>query len=348
MPMRVGLMGLGRIGRNLFRVLEKSDDLRIEAACDVADAASLAYLLRFDTILGRFPGAPGEPSFADGRLHVGGRQIRMLTEEKGSQTVPPWGDLGVDVVVEATGKRRGRAELERHLAAGAKRVILCSPPADPPDATIVFGVNEGELKAEHRIVSAGSPGLAAAAPVLKVLADAFGVERAFLSTVHAFTNQQHLADVPADDPRKGRAAGENIVPQASDAAERLGELLPELAGKITAAAINVPVANGSVADLVCWHSRPVTVEAVNAAVQKGAAGLKRVLAYETDAIVSSDILGAEASGSYDSLATMVLGQNVSKTLTWFDNGWGYAHRVAELIRRYGETVGKPVGKEAAQ
>ncbi len=353
MPMRVGLMGLGRIGRNLFRVLEKSDDLRIEAACDVADAASLAYLLRFDTILGRFPGAAGEPSFADGRLHVGGRQIRMLTEERGSQTVPPWGDLGVDVVVEATGKRRGRAELERHLAAGAKRVILCSPAADADsvDATIVFGVNEGELKAEHRIVSAGSPGLAAAAPVLKILAGAFGVERAFLSTVHAFTNQQHLADVPADDPRKGRAAGENIVPQESDAAERLSELLPELAGKITAAAINVPVANGSVADLVCWHSRPVTVESVNEAIRAAAAGegLKRVLAYETDAIVSSDILHAEASGSYDSLATMVLGQNVSKTLTWFDNGWGYAHRVADLIRRCGETPGKTAGKkEAAQ
>lgn len=345
MPMRVGLMGLGRIGRNLFRVLEKSDDLRIEAACDVADAASLAYLLRFDTILGRFPGAPGEPRFADGQLHVGGRQIRMLTQEKGSQTVPPWGDLGVDVVVEATGKRRSRAELERHLAAGAKRVVLCSPAADGAvDATIVFGVNEGELKGEHRIVSAGSPGVAAAAPVLKILAGAFGVERAFLSTIHAFTNQQHLADVPADDPRKGRAAGENIVPQESDVAERLGELLPELAGKLTAAAINVPVANGSVADLVCWHSRPVTVKDVNEAVRQGAAGLAGILAYETDAIVSSDILGAEASGSYDSLATMVLGQNVSKTLTWFDNGWGYAHRVAELIRRFGETV----GKEAAQ
>jgi glyceraldehyde 3-phosphate dehydrogenase len=256
--------------------------------------------------------------------------------------VPPWGDLGVDVVVEATGRRRSRAELERHLAAGAKRVILCSPAADAGavDATIVFGVNEGELKAGHRIVSAGSPGVAAAAPVLKLLAGAFGVERAFLSSIHAFTNQQHLADVPADDPRKGRAAGENIVPQESDIAERLGELLPELAGKLTAAAINVPVANGSVADLVCWHSRPVTVEAVNAAVQQGAAGLPGVLAYETDAIVSSDILHAEAAGSYDSLATMVLGQHVSKTLTWFDNGWGYAHRVAELIRRS--------GKEAAQ
>lgn len=346
MPMRVGLMGLGRIGRNLFRILQKSDDLRIEAACDVADAASLAYLLRFDTILGRYPGAAGEPRFADGQLHVGGRQIRMLTEEKGSQTVPPWGDLGVDVVVEATGKRRSRAELERHLAAGAKRVILCSPAADAGavDATVVFGVNEGSLQAGHRIVSAGSPGLAAAAPVLKLLAGAFGVERAFLSTIHAFTNQQHLADVPADDPRKGRAAGENIVPQESDIAERLGELLPELAGKLTAAAINVPVANGSVADLVCWHSRPVTVKEVNEAVRQGAAGLPGVLAYETDAIVSSDILHAEAAGSYDSLATMVLGQHVSKTLTWFDNGWGYAHRVADLIRRCGETAGKEAAK----
>jgi glyceraldehyde 3-phosphate dehydrogenase len=212
------------------------------------------------------------------------------------------------------------------------------------DATIVFGVNEGKLTAEQRIVSAGSPALAAVAPVLELLAGAFGVERAFLSSIHAFTNQQHLADVPADDPRKGRAAGENIVPQESDAAERLEELLPELKGKLTAAAINVPVANGSVADLVCWHARPVTVKDVNEAVRQGAEGLQGVLAYETDAIVSSDILHAETAGSYDSLATMVLGQNVSKTLTWFDNGWGYAHRVAELIRHAGETA----GKEAAQ
>jgi glyceraldehyde 3-phosphate dehydrogenase len=333
MPTGIGLMGLGRIGRNIFRILYKNDDLRIEAVSDVADPAALAYLLRFDTILGRFP---DELSVKEGHLYAAGRQVRMLTEEKGSQAVPPWGELGVDVVIEATAKYRTRAEVERHFAAGAKRVILCSPPADPPDATIIFGVNEDELKAEHRIVSAASSTAIAAGPVLEVLDGAFGVKRAFLTTVHAFTNQQRLADVPADDPRRGRAAGENIIPQETHAADLLMELMPQFAGKLTGYSLNVPVANGSVVDLVCWHDRPVTVESVNEVVRTaaGSDGLKHVLGYETEPIVSSDILRSEYSGTFDSLATMVLGGDVSKTLTWFDNGWGYAHRVVDLLRRF--------------
>jgi glyceraldehyde 3-phosphate dehydrogenase len=300
---------------------------------DVADPAALAYLLRFDTILGRFP---DEVSIKDGNLYVAGRQVRMLTEEKGSQTTPPWGELGVDVVIEATSKYRTRAEVERHFAAGAKRVILCSPPAEPPDFTIVFGVNEDQLRPEHRIVSVASATAIAAGPVLKVLDDAFGVERAFLTTVHAFTNQQRLADVPDDDPRRGRAAGENIIPQETHAADLLAELLPDLKGKISGYSLNVPVANGSVVDLVCWHQRPVTVDAVNEVVRTAAAsdGLKHILGYETEPIVSSDILLSEDSGTFDSLGTMVLGNEVSKTLTWFDNGWGYAHRVVDLLRRF--------------
>lgn len=333
MPTGIGLMGMGRIGRNLLRILRKSDDLRIEAVSDVADPAALAYLLRFDTILGRFP---DELSVKDGHLYVAGRQVRMLTEEKGTQTTPPWGELGVDVVIEATSKYRTRAEVERHFAAGAKRVILCSPPAEPPDFTIVFGVNEDQLRPEHRIVSAASVTAIAAGPVLKVLDGAFGIERAFLTTVHAFTNQQRLADVPDDDPRRGRAAGENIIPQETHAAELLAELLPGLKGKITGYSLNVPVANGSVVDLVCWHQRPVSVAAVNEVVRTAAAGdgLREVLGYETEPIVSSDILLSEHSGTFDSLGTMVLGNDVSKTLTWFDNGWGYAHRVVDLLRRF--------------
>jgi glyceraldehyde 3-phosphate dehydrogenase len=330
MPTGIGLMGLGRIGRNIFRILYKSEDLRIEAVSDVADPAALAYLLRFDTILGRFP---DELSSRDGHLYVAGRQVKMIQEEKGAQTVPPWGDLGVDVVLEATSKYRTRAEAERHLAAGAKRVILCSRPADPPDLTVVIGVNEDRLRPEHRIVSNASSTANAAAPLIRILHDAFGIRRAFLTTVHAFTNQQRLADVPADDPRRGRAAGENIIPQETNSAEVIMGLLPELQGKLTGLAINVPVANGSVVDLVCWHERPVTVEAINEVVRtaSGSARWKRVLAYEDDPIVSSDILMTEQSGTFDSLATMVLGANVSKTLTWFDNGWGYAHRVVDLL-----------------
>jgi glyceraldehyde 3-phosphate dehydrogenase len=333
MPTGIGLMGLGRIGRNIFRILYKNDDLRIEAVSDVADPAALAYLLRFDTILGRFP---DELSVKEGHLYAAGRQVRMLTEEKGSQAVPPWGELGVDVVIEATAKYRTRAEVERHFAAGAKRVILCSPPAEPPDATIIFGVNEDELRPEHKVVSAASSTAIAAGPVLKILDGAFGVERAFLTTVHAFTNQQRLADVPADDPRRGRAAGENIIPQETHAADLLMELMPQFAGKVTGYSMNVPVANGSVVDLVCWHGRPVTVEAVNEVVRTaaGSDGLRHVLGYETEPIVSSDILRSEDSGTFDSLATMTLGNDVSKTLTWFDNGWGYAHRVVDLLRRF--------------
>ncbi|HEX6900648.1 MAG TPA: glyceraldehyde 3-phosphate dehydrogenase NAD-binding domain-containing protein [Thermoanaerobaculia bacterium] len=342
MPTGIGLMGLGRIGRNIFRILYKNEDLRLEAVSDVADPAALAYLLRFDTILGRFP---DEVSIRDGHLYVAGRQVKMITEEKGAQTTPPWGDLGVDVVIEATSKYRTRAEAERHLAAGAKRVILCSPPAEPPDVTIVQGVNEEQLRPEHRIVSNASCTAHAAGPVLEILNDAFGIERAFLTTVHAFTNQQRLADVPADDPRRGRAAGENIIPQETNSAEVLIELEPRFKGKLTAHSMNVPVPNGSVVDLVCWHERPITVEAVNEVMRTAIATdrFEEVLYYEDDPIVSSDILLTPYSGVYDSLATMALGSHVSKTLTWFDNGWGYAHRVVDLLRRF-----ERFDKEAAQ
>jgi glyceraldehyde 3-phosphate dehydrogenase len=339
MPTGIGLLGMGRIGRNLLRILRKSDDLRIKAVSDVVDPAALAYMLRFDTLLGRFP---DEVVLKDGNLQVAGHEVRLITEAKGSTAVPPWGELGVDVVVEATSRTRTRAELERHFAAGAKRVILCSPSAEPADVTVVFGVNEDRLRPEHRIVSVSSATAAAVGPVIKVLAGAFGIERAFLSTVHAFTNHQRLADVPDDDPRRGRAAGENIIPQETHAADRIVEILPELAGKITGSSMNVPVANGSVVDLVCWHQRPVTIESVNEAVRAAATadGLKGILGYETEPVVSSDILHQETSGIYDSLATMALGSHASKTLTWFDNGWGYAHRVADLLRRF--------EKEAAQ
>ena len=342
MPSGIGLMGLGRIGRNIFRILYKSEDLRIEAVSDVADPAALAYLLRFDTILGRFP---DEVSSKDGHLYVAGRQVKMLTEEKGAQTIPPWGDLGVETVIEATSKSRTRADVERHLEAGAKRVILCSPPAEPPDLTVVMGVNEDQLRPEHRIVSNASCTAHAAAPVLEILSGAFGIRRAFLTTVHAFTNEQRLADVPDKDPRRGRAAAENIIPQETNSAEVIMELIPGLKGKITGHAMNVPVPNGSVVDLVCWHERPITVEAVNEVVRTAAASAhwKNILSYEDDPIVSSDIIKDPHSGTFDSLATMALGSDVSKTLTWFDNGWGYAHRVVDLLRCF-EQLDK---KEAA-
>ena len=344
MPTRIGLMGLGRIGRNIFRILYNSDDIRIEAISDVADPTGLVYLLRFDTILGRFP---DEISARDGHIYVAGRQIRMLPDEPEKQI--PWGDLGVDTVIEATRRFRTRAEMERHLEAGAKRVILCSPPKEEPDITVVAGVNDDQLRAEHRIISNASNTAHCAAPILKILDDAFGIHRGFLTTVHAYTNQQRLADVPAEDPRRGRAAAENIIPQDTNSAEVVMGLLPQLQGKLTGLAINVPVVNGSVVDLVCWHDRPVTVESINEVVRTASLSSrwKGIVEFEDDPIVSSDIIRCAASSTFDSLATMVLGEKVSKTLAWFDNGWGYAHRVVDLIRRLEQLDGQEKQKEVS-
>ncbi|HXU33729.1 MAG TPA: glyceraldehyde 3-phosphate dehydrogenase NAD-binding domain-containing protein [Thermoanaerobaculia bacterium] len=331
-PHRIGLMGLGRIGRNLFRILYSSDEFPIAAISDIADHSALAYLLRFDTILGVFPDELSVQD--DGHLYVAGRRIPMLSGEKPGDV--PWGDLGIDTVIEATSKYRSRAEIEKHLERDTKRVILCSPPSDPPNLTVVMGVNDGDLRHEHRIVSNASCTAHSAAPLLKILGEAFGIERAFLSTVHAYTSQQRLADVPDDDPRRGRAAAENIIPQGSNSAEVLMGLLPELEGKVSGLAMNVPVANGSVVDLVCWHEQAVTVAAINE-VMRTAAGSGRwrgILAYEDDPIVSSDIIHSTYSSTFDSLLTMVLGDKVSKTISWFDNGWGYAHRVVDLLRKF--------------
>jgi glyceraldehyde 3-phosphate dehydrogenase len=329
-------MGFGRIGRNLFRILYQRDDIRVAAISDVADERSLEYLLRFDTILGRFP---DEVSIQDRNLYVVGRQIPMILGRKPGEE--PWRQLGVDVVVEATGRPRGRSELQQHFERGAKRVIMCVPPKDPPDITVVMGVNDEDLRAQHRIVSNGSCTAHCAAPVVKILHEAFGVKRAFLTTTHAYTNQQRLADVPSEDKRRGRAAAENIIPQETNAAQVVMELIPELDGRLTGMAMNVPVANGSVVDLVCWHDRPVTVTAINEVIRTAAAShYRKILSYEDHPIVSSDIVRSTYSSSFDSEATMVLGDRVSKTLSWYDNSWGYAHRVVDLIQRLAELDGE--------
>jgi glyceraldehyde 3-phosphate dehydrogenase len=329
----VGLMGMGRIGRNLVRILHDRDDVRLGAIADPADHAGLEYLLRFDTILGRFP-VP--VSLKDGHLFIAGRPIKMLAGEAPGEV--PWGELGIDVVIEATGKQRPRQELERHLEAGAKRVILCAPPLDPPDITVVMGVNDHLLRPEHRIVSNASVTAHAAAPILKILHRAFGVERAFADAVHAYTSQLRLADVPAEDMRTGRAAAENIIPQPTRLASMLMGLLPELQGRMSAMALNVPVPNGSVVDFTCWHERPVTVQSINEVVRTAAGNpeWKGIVAFEEGPIVSGDIRLSPHSATFDSLATMVIGDRLSKTLSWYDNGWGYAHRAIDLIRRFAE------------
>ena len=339
----IGLVGMGRIGRDLLRILYDADDVRIAAIDEPADPDGIEYLIRFDTILGPFP---DELSIRDGHLYVVGRQIPMLdsTSEGGT---PRWSDLGVDIVIEASGQPRTRDELEAHLEQGARQVILCAPPLEPPYITVVIGVNDHDLGPQHRIVSNASCTAHCAAPVLAILEEAFGIERAFVTSVHAYSNQQRLADVPTEDPRRGRAAAENLIPRPTNAAEVIGELMPHLAERIVGSSICVPVPNGSVVDLVCWHEKPVTETAVNEVVRTAAAAhWQGLVLYEDDPIVSSDIVGSSYSSTFDSQATMVMAGRVSKTLSWFDNSWGYAHRVVDLIHTLSDLdPGEAPGRE---
>ena len=328
----VGIFGFGRIGRNLFRLLHARDDMRIGAISDLAEPEGLAYLLRFDTLLGRFT---EDVAIEDGKLHVGGRRIPLLSG-KDQPAVPRWGDLGVHTVLEATSRGRTRAEVEAHLAAGARRVILLAPPLEQPDITVVMGVNDGAIAPEHRMVSNASSTVHCLTPILVILEAAFGIRRALFTTIHSYTSAHRLADVPAEDKRRGRAAAENIIPQASRSPAMVLDLLPELSGKLSGYAMNVPVSNGSVVDLVTWHEKPVSPAAINEAVRAAIASerWKRVLDYEDAPIVSSDIARSRFSATFDSLATMTLGKNLSKTLSWFDSGYGYAHRAVDLVERY--------------
>ncbi len=345
MATTVGLVGFGRIGRDLFRLLYDAKDLRIGAISDLADPEALEYLLKFDTIHGRFP---TELSVKDGFLYVDGQQIPFLTPDPKSEETPDWKALGVDFVVVATEKPAHREQIEKHLASGAKKVFLCVPLLEPPDATIVMGVNDDQLRPEHRIVANSSCTAHCAGPLVKILERAFGIERAFLSTVHAYSNQQRLADVPDKDKRRGRAAAENVIPQATEAAERVAELVPAVAGKIHGLAMNVPVANGSLVDLVCWHEKPVSVDAVNEVVRTAAAGSYRgIVDYEDEPIVSSDVLRSPYSATFDAQATMVLGDKVSKTIAWFDNSWGYANRLVELMKKAASLAPAAAEKEVA-
>jgi glyceraldehyde 3-phosphate dehydrogenase len=331
--LKIGLMGLGRIGRHLFRILHGREDVQISAISDTADPRGLEYLLRYDTLMGPF----ADPiSMHDDKLFVAGRRIPLITGDNANDVC--WADHGVDLVIEATGKSRSRRELERHLDAGAKRVILCSPPLDELELTVIGGINDDALKADHRLISCSSNTAHCAAPVLQILQRAFGIERAFLSSIHAYTSQQRLADVPVEDKRLGRAAAENIIPQETHVADIISGLLPDLKGRLTAKSLNVPVSNGSLVDLVCWHENDLTAEDINEVIRT-AAGTdhwRTILGYSTDPIVSSDIVRSPYSGTFDSLATMVSSGRVSKTLSWYDNGWGYAHRVVDLIERHAQ------------
>ena len=327
---KVAINGFGRIGRAVFRILNARDDMDVVAINDISDNKALAYLLKYDTVHGRFP---GEITVDDRTMTAGTETVQMLEIRDPADL--PWKEMGVRVVIEATGKFRKRAEIARHLEAGAERVILTVPAKDEIDATIVLGVNDGDLKPEHRIISNASCTTNCLAPMVKVLHENFGLTRGFITTVHAYTNDQRLADVPHTDLRRSRAAAENIIPTTTGAAKAVGKVMPELDGKLDGIAMRVPVPDGSTVDLVAEIEKPATVEAINAAMKKAseAGSLKGILSYSEEALVSSDILTTTFSAIFDAPSTRVLGKDLVKIVAWYDNEWGYSCRVVDLMER---------------
>jgi glyceraldehyde 3-phosphate dehydrogenase len=330
MSVRVGINGFGRIGRNVFRAAAGGDsDIEIVAVNDITDPATLAHLLDYDSTFGRYP---GEVHAHEDHIQVDGREVRVLAERDPANL--PWGDLGVDVVVESTGFFTDRDKASLHLAAGAKKVII-SAPAKNPDITIVLGVNDERYDPEeHHIISNASCTTNCLAPVVKVLDDTFGIAHGFMTTCHSYTGDQRLLDAPHSDLRRARSAALSIIPTSTGAARAIGEVLPHLKGKLDGIALRVPTPNGSVVDLVAEVGRPTSVEEVNAAFLAASQSgrLEGLLGYTEDPIVSRDVVGDPRSSLLDAGLTMVMGTTV-KLISWYDNEWGYSHRVVDLASR---------------
>jgi glyceraldehyde 3-phosphate dehydrogenase len=326
--MKVAINGFGRIGRSVFRILDKRSDIDIVAINDLFEHDALRYLLQYDTIMGGFDKAL---ALVDDHLVTPDSRVRMISE--GDPEKLPWGEMGVDVVVEATGRFRKREEIDAHLRAGAKRVILTVPAKDEIDYTVVLGVNDAGLNPSHRIVSNASCTTNCLAPMAKILHDNFGIVEGLINTVHAYTNDQRLADVPHSDWRRSRAAAENIIPTSTGAAKAVGKVLPELKGKLDGIAARVPVPDGSVVDLYVELHQEVSVENVNNAVREaaGSPSMRGILQYLDMPVVSSDIIGNPYSSIYDPAFTSVNAGRFVKTLNWYDNEWGYSNRVVDLI-----------------
>jgi glyceraldehyde 3-phosphate dehydrogenase len=327
MAVKVGINGFGRIGRNVFRAALRNSNIEIVAINDLTDANMLAHLLKYDTVHGTL----AEDVTVDGEyLVVGGHKVKVIAERDPAQL--GWGDLGVDVVVESTGRFTKRDDAAKHLEAGAKKVII-SAPADNEDITIVMGVNEDKYDAaNHHVLSNASCTTNCLAPFAKVLNDTFGIKRGMMTTVHSYTNDQQILDLPHKDYRRARAAAENMIPTSTGAAKAVALVLPELKGKLNGMAMRVPTPNVSVVDLVAELERDVTAEEVNAALKAAAEGpLKGILVYSDLPLVSSDYNGSPASSTIDALSTMVLEGNMVKVLSWYDNEVGYSNRVVDLV-----------------
>ena len=334
MTVRVGINGFGRIGRNLFRAAVASGaDIEVVAANDLGDVATMAHLLKYDTILGRFP---AEIESGPDGIRVGGHTIKMLAERDPAEL--PWGDLGADVVIESTGFFTDAEKAKAHIAGGAKKVVI-SAPAKNEDLTVVLGVNDGDYDpAKHTIISNASCTTNCLAPLAKILDDAIGIERGLMTTVHAYTQDQNLQDGPHKDLRRARAAALNIVPTTSGAAKAIGLVLPKLNGRLDGYALRVPIATGSATDLTVTVSRETTVDEVKAAYQAAADGpFKGIVSYTEDPIVSSDIVTDPASCIFDAGLTKVIGDQV-KVVGWYDNEWGFSNRLVDLAVLVGASL----------
>ena len=323
---KVGINGFGRIGRNVFRAALKNPEVEIVAVNDLTDSSTLAHLLKYDSVHGKLD---AEVQAGEGVLIVNGKEIKVLAERDPAKL--PWGALGVEIVVESTGRFTKRDDAAKHLEGGAKKVII-SAPATNEDITIVLGVNEGKYDpANHQVISNASCTTNCLAPFAKVLNDKFGVRRGLMTTVHSYTNDQQILDLPHKDMRRARAAAENIIPTSTGAARAVGLVLPELKGKLNGFAMRVPTPNVSVVDLVAELDQSVTLEELNQALREAAEGsLKGIMAYSEEPLVSKDFNGDPHSSTIDALSTMVLEGNMVKVVSWYDNEWGYSNRVVDL------------------
>jgi len=329
MSIRVAINGFGRIGRLVFKVIQNDPEVEVVAINDLTDAKTLAHLLKYDSVHGRFP---EKVSFEGDTLVAGNRKAKVLAERDPEKL--PWAEYKIDVVIESTGVFRAKAQIEKHLKAGAKKVILTVPAKDEIDNTIVLGVNDKNLKASDRIVSNASCTTNCLAPVAKVLHETFGIKRGLMTTIHGYTNDQVILDLPHSDLRRARAAAENIIPTTTGAAKAVGQVIPELKGKLDGGAMRVPVSDGSLVDLVVELNRNVTKEEINSAMKKAAEGeLKGILEYTEDPIVSSDVIDNPHSSIFDALSTSVMDGNFVKVLAWYDNEWGYSSRAVDLLKR---------------
>jgi glyceraldehyde 3-phosphate dehydrogenase len=328
--MKVGINGFGRIGRSVFRILENTVGVDVVAVNDLFDREALRYLLNYDTVMGPFGKSL---SLEDDHFVTPKGRVKLLSERNPGDL--PWAELGVDAVVEATGVFRKMEQLQGHLSAGAKRVVLTVPAKDPVDYTVVLGVNDEGLTPEHRVISNASCTTNCLAPMARVLNDEFGIEEGVINTVHAYTNDQRLADVPHSDWRRSRAAAENIIPTSTGAAKAVGVVLPDLQGRLHGIAARVPVPDGSVVDLFVRLGKTVTADDVHTAVRAASQSdrLKGILQFSDTPIVSSDIIGNSHSSIYDSGFTAVTSGRYLRVLNWYDNEWGYSCRVCDLLER---------------